>query len=144
MLLSVIRKEKERGAINTEHIGIMRKEERMLIKKYSDVRPTHINNDKAKGIAGRVVIGKADGANNFCMRVFEIAPSGNTPKHAHAWEHEIFVHAGEGEIFCKGQWHTAKAGTVVLIPGNEEHQIRNAGSDPFTFVCLVPSGAPEL
>jgi quercetin dioxygenase-like cupin family protein len=116
----------------------------MQIKKYSDVQPTHFDNDIAKGIAGRVVIGKKDGAKNFCMRVFEIAPEGNTPKHAHEWEHEIFVHSGEAEILHAGKWNTIKAGDVVLIPGNEEHQMRNSGKAKFTFVCLVPSFAPEL
>lgn len=116
----------------------------MKIAKYADITATHINNDVAKGVAARVVIGKNDGANNFCMRVFEIASGGNTPKHAHDWEHEMFIHAGEGEIYAKGQWNKVKAGTVVFIPGNEEHQIRNAGKELLAVVCLVPSKAPEL
>jgi quercetin dioxygenase-like cupin family protein len=116
----------------------------MRIKKYSDVQPTYFNNDVAKGVAGRVVIGKNDGARNFCMRVFEIGPEGNTPKHAHEWEHEIFVHSGEAEILNAGKWNKIKAGDVVLIPGNEEHQMRNPGKEKFTFVCLIPSSAPEL
>ncbi len=116
----------------------------MKIKKYTDVKPTHFENDKAKGIAGRVLISKSDGANNFCMRVFEIAAGGHTPKHHHDWEHEIFVHAGKGEIFSNGGWHSIKAGNVVFVPGSEEHQIRNVGNDLFVFVCLIPSNAPEL
>jgi len=116
----------------------------MHIKKYVEIKPTHYNNEKAKGVTGRVALGKNDGANNFCMRVFEIAPDGNTPKHAHAWEHEIFVHSGEGEVFGHGQWHKVKSGNVILIQGNEEHQIRNSGKELFTFVCLIPSNAPEL
>jgi quercetin dioxygenase-like cupin family protein len=116
----------------------------MKIVKYGDIPATHINNDVAKGVAARVVIGKNDGAANFCMRVFEIASGGNTPKHAHEWEHEMFIHAGEGEVYLNGQWNNVKAGTVVFIPGNEEHQIRNAGKALLTLVCLVPSKAPEL
>ena len=42
----------------------------------------------AKDVIGRVVVGKADGADNFCMRIFELAPGGYTPRHAHPWEHE--------------------------------------------------------
>jgi quercetin dioxygenase-like cupin family protein len=42
-----------------------------------------------------VVIGKQDGAQNFSMRVFEIAPGGHTPKHAHPWEHEMFIMRGK-------------------------------------------------
>ncbi|MBW2198527.1 MAG: cupin domain-containing protein, partial [Deltaproteobacteria bacterium] len=35
-------------------------------------------------------------------------------------------------------------GHVIFIPGNEAHQLRNAGEDPLVFACLIPSGAPEL
>lgn len=111
---------------------------------YQEASSVEINNEVAKGITGRVVIGKANGAENFCMRVFEIAPGGHTPKHSHAWEHEIFVHSGAGEIFGNQQWNSFKSGDVVLMPGNEEHQIRNSGDEKLTFVCLVPNTAPEL
>jgi quercetin dioxygenase-like cupin family protein len=116
----------------------------MKIIPYTDVKATHFDNDKAKGVAGRVVIGKNDGANNFCMRVFEVSAGGHTPKHSHEWEHEIFFHAGEGEIFNKGQWKPVKAGNVAFVPGNEEHQIRNSGKALLVFACLIPSTAPEL
>lgn len=116
----------------------------MKIKKYADVNATRFENPEVKGVAGRVVIGKDDGANNFCMRVFEIDTTGNTPRHSHAWEHEMFVHSGEGEILGNGQWTPIRAGDVVFIPGNEEHQMRNNGKEPLTVVCLVPSSAPEL
>ena len=64
-------------------------EDRMKAIKYAQVEATHYNNEKAKGVAARVVIGKADGADNFCMRVFEISAGGNTPRHTHDWEHDI-------------------------------------------------------
>lgn len=116
----------------------------MQIKNYPDIEATHVDNDVVKGVAGRVAVGKADGAKNFCMRVFEMSPGGHTPKHVHAWEHEIFVHSGAGEVYGNGEWNVFKAGTVVFVAGNEEHQIRNCGSELLTFVCLVPSTAPEL
>ena len=112
--------------------------------EYQKADSVEINNDIAEGITARVVIGKANGAGNFCMRVFEVAPGGHTPKHAHAWEHEMFVHSGAGEIFGNQKWNSFKAGDVVLMPGNEDHQIRNSGSETLIFVCLVPSSAPEL
>jgi len=114
------------------------------IKQYGEVEATHFNSDPAKGVAARVVIGKKDGAPNFCMRVFEIASGGHTPRHAHEWEHEMFVHAGAGEIYGRGQWHPLKPGKAVFIPGNEEHQMRNPGQEPLIVVCLVPGSAPEL
>ncbi len=116
----------------------------MKILKYTDVNATLFDSGPAKKVAARVVIGKDDGANNFCMRVFDIAPGGNTPKHAHAREHEMFVHSGQGEIYGNGQWNPVKPGNVLFIPGNEEHQIKNSGKESLIIVCLVPSTAPEL
>jgi quercetin dioxygenase-like cupin family protein len=123
---------------------ITSKEVSMQVKTYKDITATHFDTGVAKAVAARVVIGKNDGANNFCMRVFEIAPGGNTPKHAHAWEHEMFIYSGQGEIFGNGQWNRVQAGNAVFVPSNEEHQIRNPGRELLTVVCLVPSSAPEL
>jgi len=116
----------------------------MKLIKYTTVEPTHFNNDVAKGVAGRVVAGKADGANNFCMRIFEIAPGGNTPKHAHPWEHEMFIHSGAGEIYGNGKWNPIGPGNTVFMPPGEEHQVRNTGKELLILACLVPSIAPEL
>jgi quercetin dioxygenase-like cupin family protein len=116
----------------------------MKIINYTAVTPTHFDNDQAKGVAGHVVVGKNDGANNFCMRIFEIASGGYTPKHAHPWEHEMFIHAGAGEIYGNGKWNQIKPGTVIFMPPNEEHQIRNIRKELLILACLVPSIAPEL
>lgn len=116
----------------------------MKIINYSSVTPTHFDNDQASGVAGRVVVGKNDGADHFCMRIFEIAPGGHTPKHAHAWEHEIFFHSGVGEAYGNGKWNPVKSGTVLFVPPNEEHQIRNMDKEILVFACLIPSSAPEL
>jgi quercetin dioxygenase-like cupin family protein len=116
----------------------------MKIMPYSYVKAIRIENNVAKGVTARVVIGKDDGASNFCMRVFEIAEGGNTPRHTHDWEHEMFVHAGAGEIYCSGRSTPVKAGSVAFIPGNEEHQIKNTGKELLVIACLIPSKAPEL
>ena len=116
----------------------------MKVINYKDIEPIRIDNDMARGVAGRVVIGKADGANRFCMRIFEVSPGGFSPKHAHAWEHEILFHSGEGEVYQDGQWQKVISGTALFIAPNEEHQIRNTGKDLLVFACLIPSGVPEL
>lgn len=116
----------------------------MKVINYKEILPVTMNNEMVKNVAGRVAIGNEDGAKNFCMRVFEMGESGYTPKHSHDWEHEIFVHAGAGEVFIQDDWHPLSAGSVVFVPANMEHQIRNTADQNLTFVCLIPSGAPEL
>lgn len=116
----------------------------MKIIHYSDAEAKVFTGDAVKGAKGRVLIGQADGAKNFCMRVFELSPGGYTPKHTHEWEHEVFVHSGEGAAFSGGEWIPVSKGTAVFIPPYEEHQLKNTGDAPFIFVCLIPSGYPEI
>ena len=64
----------------------------MKIRHYRDVPAT----EPMPGVKKEVVIGPDEGAENFIMRVFEVAPGLTSPDHAHPWEHEIFILAGEG------------------------------------------------
>lgn len=116
----------------------------MKVTHYKEILPVTMNNEMVKDVAGRVLIGQEDGAPNFCMRLFEMGPDGFTPKHSHDWEHEIFVHAGNGEVWMDGKWHPLSPGSAVFVPPNVEHQLRNPSANLFTFICLVPPKAPEL
>ena len=115
-----------------------------IVNHYSEEKSEYFDGEIVKGVTGRVLIGAADGAPNFCMRLFTIAPGGFTPKHSHEWEHEILIHSGSGQVLREGQWVDVTTGSVVFIPGNEEHQFRNNSSDDLTFACLIPKGVPEL
>ena len=119
-------------------------EKTMKIIHYTDAEPRTFDSEAVKGVTGRVVIGKADGADNFCMRFFEIAKNGHSPRHSHAWEHEIIIFSGTGEVLCEKKWIPVARGNVIFIAGNEDHQIRNAGDAPLVFACIIPSGPPEL
>ncbi len=116
----------------------------MKVTNYKDVLPVAMDNEVVKNVAGRIMIGKEDGAPNFCMRVFEIKKDGFTPNHTHDWEHEVFVHTGSGEVFIEDTWHSLSPGSAIFVPANVEHQFRNNADELFTFVCLVPPVAPEL
>ena len=116
----------------------------MKITHYSKIDAKTYSGDNVQGVKARIAIGKADNAQNFCMRVFELSQGGYTPRHSHEWEHEIFFHKGKARVFCDGKWIEVEKGYVVFIPGNKEHQIKNIGNDPLIFICVIPSGVPEL
>jgi quercetin dioxygenase-like cupin family protein len=127
-----------------KQISILLLGEHMKIINYKQTPSQAFDSEMVKGVTGRVVIGKDDGAKNFCMRVFTVAAGGFTPRHSHAWEHEVFVHAGRGRMFREGEWVDVESGSVLFIPGGEEHQFVNSGDDDFVFVCLIPSGIAEI
>ncbi len=116
----------------------------MKIIHYSNAEAKVFTGDNVKGLVGRVLIGKNDGADHFCMRIFEISPGGYTPLHTHVWEHEMFIHQGKGSVFSGGEWTTVESGTAVFVPANVEHQMKNIGDVPMLMVCLIPAGAPEI
>jgi quercetin dioxygenase-like cupin family protein len=116
----------------------------MKIIHYADAPAKIMESDAVKGVTARVLIGKGDQAPNFCMRLFTIAQGGFTPRHSHPWEHEMFVHAGEGEMWDGSSWNPMSPGTALFVPENAPHQMRNIGTAPLVVVCLIPSGPPEL
>lgn len=72
----------------------------MKIMDYREAPVQTYDGGAVKDVRGRVAIGKADGAERFCMRVFELGAGGFTPRHRHDWEHEIFFHAAPAR--CSG------------------------------------------
>jgi quercetin dioxygenase-like cupin family protein len=121
-----------------------RKELVVKVIYYKDVEAKRYETDTAKNAWGRAVIGKADGADNFCMRVFELHEGGSSDLHQHDWEHEVFVHSGQGEVMIDGKTFDLGPGSVIFIPGGNTHQLKNTGKEPFVFVCVIPSGPPEI
>lgn len=110
----------------------------MKIVHYTDVPAENPGGD-TRGVSIRRVISAEDGAPNYYMRVFEIAPGGFSPLHTHPWEHEIYILSGEGEMVGEGGSAGVGPGTAAFIPAEELHQIRNPGTQPLRFICTIPS-----
>lgn len=111
----------------------------MIIKKYQEVKAEPISDAGAEKVTIRWVISKDDGAKNFFMRVFEIEPGGCTPFHHHPWEHEMFVFEGEGCVIKEGKEHPITEGSVLFVPPDEEHQVKNTAHKTLKIVCLIPA-----
>ena len=106
----------------------------MKVSNYLDSEPIQ----ERPGVVKRDVITAADGAPNFCMRVFEVEPGSSTPYHSHPWEHEVFVLSGRGVVVGEpGETQIAKD-SVIFIPPDEHHCLVNNGSEPLRFICIIP------
>ena len=109
----------------------------MKIRHYRDVPPT----EPLPGVQKRVVIGPDEGAENFVTRVFEIAPGRTSPDHAHPWEHEIFILAGEGAARDRDGMETPIGeGSALFLPAGERHCLINNGNKILRFICIIPAG----
>jgi quercetin dioxygenase-like cupin family protein len=112
------------------------KPQTIKIEHYTDTQAEAV--EGIPGVTIRWVIGKQDGAPNFAMRVFEVQPGYGSPYHQHAWEHEVFILAGEGAVRREDGEVPVSAGSVVFVPGSEMHQFLNRGQDVLRFICVVP------
>jgi quercetin dioxygenase-like cupin family protein len=109
----------------------------MKIFNYDTVKAKDAGYGASK-ITVRWLITKEMGAENFAMRLFEMEPSGYSPLHVHAWEHEVFILEGEGQVFDGEKATVFKAGDVVFVPPDERHQFKNNGKKTLKFLCLIP------
>ena len=111
----------------------------MKLVNYESVEKNVVEMKGANGCAMRQLVSDADGAPNFSMRQFEVAPGGNTPLHSHPYEHEVFVLEGEGTIRDGDQEHPISKGDVIYVAPDDLHQFKNSGTSPLKFLCLVPN-----
>jgi quercetin dioxygenase-like cupin family protein len=117
------------------------KEEALMYKINIDEIPEEgINRSYKPGVSIRYLILEEFGAPNFEMRYFELEKGMVTSMDLHEFEHEVFVLRGRGRLFVEGREYGLKPKDAVLIEGNEQHQLRQEGDEPFGFLCIVPNG----
>lgn len=116
----------------------------MVVKKTASVDQVPVTMEGSSGCHVRWLLGEADGAPNFAMREFTLAPGGFTPRHHHPYEHEVYVVEGQGTVLDQGQEVAIAAGDVILVKPDEVHQFRNAGNQALRFLCLIPNSVAHL
>lgn len=113
----------------------------MQVKHLSEVSAAPVEMEGAVGCTVRWLVDERDGAPNFAMRQFEVAPGGHTPRHQHPYEHEVFVLEGSGIVDGESAPRPLGPGDSVFVAPGELHQFRNTGTAPLKFLCLVPHAA---
>ena len=115
----------------------------MKIIRSTEVAASQVTAEGVQAATIRELITDREGAPTFAMRLFEVEPGGHTPFHSHAWEHEVFILDGSGQLVVAGQSHPFSAGDAVLVSPDEEHQFRNNGDQTLRFLCLIPVEQPS-
>ncbi len=113
----------------------------MKITASVDIKEIPFSDSAARDVFMRMLIGPADGAPHFFLRRFRVSPGGHTPFHNHAWEHEVFVLHGQGEIHSDKGDQLIADNSVIFIPSGEWHQFKNTGSSDLEFLCIVPASS---
>lgn len=105
---------------------------------YHAINESEVSDFGSTNTSIRVFISEEE-APNFIMRRFEIGPGGNIGVHAHPWEHEIYMLAGELVLTNdKGTEEKVEKDEFIFIPANEPHGYLNESDKIASFICLVP------
>ncbi|MDQ7794531.1 MAG: cupin domain-containing protein [bacterium] len=95
----------------------------------------------SRGLKVRWVLGPRTGPKRCYMRIFELQPGGNSPRHEHPGEHAVYVLQGSGLAVGAAGETPISAGTCIHIPGGQRHQLKNNGSETLIFLCVL--SAPD-
>ena len=110
----------------------------MKRRYYKVPDPIQLDLRGAKDVALRVIFGKEDGAPNFTMFFFEIAPGGHGPYHNHPWEEAIFIKSGYADVISDYKTTSIGPGTALFLAPGEPHQFVNIGAEPLEFLSILP------
>jgi quercetin dioxygenase-like cupin family protein len=108
----------------------------MSVKHSQDIEAKTV--EAGNGTTMQMLISPEEGP-HFAMRRFVIQPGGGMPNHTNVVEHEQFVLSGQATIGIGDEVIKVKKGDVVFIPAEIPHWYKNAGEEPFEFLCMVPN-----
>ena len=109
-----------------------------LVRRAADVEYDAVS--AADGLRKGVLVSDGDGAPNFAIRRFTLAPGAEVPKHTNEVEHEQYVLEGEYTVGLGDEEFTVNAGDSLFIPAGVVHWYRNDGDEEGAFICGVPNG----
>ena len=118
-------------------VGIIHKFEGQF--DWDGVSAKQYPNDRARDVIKKILIGAEDGAHNFEIRYFEVAPGGHTSFDKHAHDHGVMVLRGKGQVLLGKEKYAVGFGDTIYIGPFEEHQFENGDDQPFGFICVSPA-----
>jgi ribulose-bisphosphate carboxylase large chain len=89
------------------------------------------------GVTRRELVGTSGEHTAFDLRYFEIAPKGFSSRETHGHEHVIIGVRGKGVCVRGSQELPIGVNDIVYIGSHETHQLKNEGTEPFGFYCIV-------
>lgn len=116
----------------------------MKLVNSKDVTLEPVDVEGAQGAQIRWLVAQKDGAPNFALRMFEVAPGGHTPHHVHDWEHELFVLSGQGKLVTDRGEFAFGPEDVMYVDPNMRHSFHNTGDGTLRFLCIVPHEKPVV
>jgi ribulose-bisphosphate carboxylase large chain len=106
-------------------------------KQVEDYKPQAGAGVDFAGVTRQELVGASGERTSFDLRYFEIAPKGFSSREKHGHEHVIIGVRGKGICVKGSQELPIGVNDIVYIGPHETHQLKNEGTGPFGFYCIV-------
>jgi quercetin dioxygenase-like cupin family protein len=106
--------------------------------KWQGVEGAPLAEEGLQSITKHILVGESEGAPNYIMRYFRVEAQGHSRLERHPQEHEVIILHGKGQVQIADQVYEVEPFDVVFVSGNELHQFKNSGDEPFGFICIIP------
>ena len=106
---------------------------------WDNTRTRMYQNDETNQVSETWMIGKADGAQNFAFRYYQLSPGSHSKKEQHPHDHGMLILQGEGEVTLGEERHPVSRGDIIYIEPDLLHQVNNTSSEPLGFICVIPA-----
>jgi quercetin dioxygenase-like cupin family protein len=104
---------------------------------WEGVEPQAYDDPSLEGVSKHELIGEAEGARQYRMRVFVVLPGGRTARERHPHDHGVMILSGRARVTLGEDTHELGAGDVVYVAGDELHCFEALDDRPLEFVCVV-------
>lgn len=106
---------------------------------WDGARTRMYQNEAVNQVSETWMIGKAENAQNFAFRYYQIGPGGHSMKEHHPYDHGILVLQGQGEVLLGEEKHPISRGDIIHISPDLLHQIINPNEELLGFLCVIPA-----
>jgi mannose-6-phosphate isomerase-like protein (cupin superfamily) len=85
------------------------------------------------------------GAKNLHIHITVLEPGARAhPPHKHEGEEAFYIIEGTGEVIRGDKSFKVEAGSVVFLPPQELHGIRNTGKTPLKYMVIICAATRRL
>jgi len=102
------------------------------------VAPIRFLEEGSHKVKMRQLLSREDGARKTAMHELIIGRGGYSAKHRHEWDHQLVVTEGRGVAIVGDRKLALRAGIVLLVQSDEEHQFVQRGQEPLKFLAVTP------
>jgi len=106
---------------------------------WDGARTRMYQNEETNQVSETWMIGKAEGAQNFAFRYYQLSPGSHSGVEQHPYDHGILVLQGEGQVLLGEEEYPISRGDIIYIKPDLLHQINNITKAPLGFLCVIPA-----